>query len=220
MTETLVLPAAGHHSAGLIDGPAGALEVELGAPDAGEVRALSVICHPHPMYGGALTNKVVYALARSAQASGYAALRFNFRGVGKSSGAYDRGVGEIEDACAAAAWLREQYPERPLVIQGFSFGAFISLCAAARLEARGLVTISVPAAGYLERAAPPSPDCPWLAVHSRDDDVVAYDDTAAMLKQYQPAPHLATLDGAGHFYHGHLNELRDIVQPFLVERLL
>lgn len=220
MTESLVLPPAGHHSAGLIDGPAGVLEAELGGPDEGNVRALSVICHPHPVYGGALTNKVVHTLARSAQASGYAALRFNFRGVGKSSGQYDHGVGELEDARAAAEWLRSQYPGLPLVIQGFSFGAFISLCAAAGLKAQGLVTISVPAAGYLDRGTPPPPGCPWLAVHSRDDDVVAYADTVAMLNQYEPKPQLASLDGVGHFYHGHLNALRDIVQPFLQEQLL
>src|SRR5450755_3950806 len=107
----------------LLEGPAGKLEALLDAPEDAEPRAVALICHPHPLFGGTLHNKVVYRTARALRHSGHAVLRFNFRGVGKSQGRHAHGIGEIEDARAALAWLRARYPGLPYTLAGFSFGS-------------------------------------------------------------------------------------------------
>jgi alpha/beta superfamily hydrolase len=197
------LPEAGKALELLIPGPAGAIETLIAAPRA-PARGFAVICHPHPLFGGAMSNKVTYALAATALRADLYALRFNFRGVGRSEGVHDRGRGETEDVIA-------------LVLAGFSFGGFVSLRAAER--ARPTLQISV-APPFGERyvgafARPAHPGCPWLVVHSRDDDTVSYDDTVSVLRSFEPPPELATLDGAGHFFHGRLPELQDIASRFL-----
>src|SRR5437588_1356634 len=107
-----------------IAGPAGNLEALLEEPeDAPKVAAL--VCHPHPLFGGTMHNKVVYRIARALRRAGAVVLRFNFRGVGMSEGAHDQGVGEMEDARAALAILRDRYPELPYSMAGFSFGSRI-----------------------------------------------------------------------------------------------
>ena len=116
----------------LIDGAAGALEAVLDVPPA--PTAIAVVCHPHPPDGGTMNHKVPMAIARELVRLGCASLRFNFRGVGQSEGAYDRGVGEVEDALAAASWLRDRHPGLPLSLAGFSFGAAVLTVAAARLQ--------------------------------------------------------------------------------------
>lgn len=208
-------PPAGSATNLLIPGPAGTLEAILAAPRE-PARGLALICHPHPLYGGALSNKVVYTLAACALKSRRYALRFNFRGVGRSEGAHDNTVGETEDTVFLANWLREQIPGLPLMLAGFSFGAFVSLQAAARVNAERLVSIAPPFGKYLGDAPLPAhPRCPWLVVHSRDDDTVSYEHTAAALRGYDPPPQLVTLDGCGHFFNGRLNDLSEAVQPFM-----
>jgi alpha/beta superfamily hydrolase len=215
------LPARGESREIFVAGPAGRLEALLSMPRGdGPPAGLLLACHPHPLYGGALSNKVVYALANAALKSGMVALRFNFRGVGRSQGTYDEARGETDDAVAAAAWLRHSFPERPLVLAGFSFGAYISLKAAAQVHPAAQVSISIPFGRYVDQAAPPPhPGCPWLAVHSVDDDVVSWTETRAELQRYQPPPQIVELDGAGHFYHGRIGELQDIVTAFLRQSL-
>lgn len=212
------LPAPGQHAQVFVQGPAGRLETLVSMPkDA--VRGLCVVCHPHPLFGGAMTNKVVYTLASSALKAGLATLRFNFRGVGKSMGLYDESRGETEDALAQVAWLRAQFadaPSPPLTLAGFSFGAYVALKAAGRLQPQRLVTIAVPFGRYVDGAAsPPHPHCAWLAVHSHDDEVVEFAATQTALKAYQPPPRLVEFDGAGHFFNGRLTELQDVVLPFM-----
>lgn len=209
------LPAAGESVLGTLAGPAGDLECFVAVPR-GEIRGLSVACHPHPLYGGAMSNKVVYALAAAALAQGLVAVRFNFRGVGQSQGAYDSARGEADDCLAVVDWLRAQRPGLPLLLAGFSFGAYVSLKAAATARPAALVSIAPPFGRYFDDAErPPHPGCPWLAVHSRDDDTVAYEETAAILRDYDPPPTLVTVDGAGHFFHGRLQDIKDAVAPFL-----
>ena len=111
----------------LLDGPAGKLEALLDAPEDAVPRAIAVVCHPHPLFGGTMHNKVVYRVARALRNSGYVVLRFNFRGVGKSEGRHDLGVGEIADARAALDWLRSRYPGLPYTLAGFSFGSRVIL---------------------------------------------------------------------------------------------
>ena len=107
----------------LIDGPAGKLEALLEEPEEGEPREACLVCHPHPLYGGTMHNKVVYRIARGMRRAGAVVLRFNFRGVNQSEGTHDHGEGEVEDARAARGFLRERYPHLPYSMAGFSFGS-------------------------------------------------------------------------------------------------
>ncbi|TDU30847.1 hypothetical protein DFR24_0204 [Panacagrimonas perspica] len=217
MSPLAALPNAGESALGTLAGPAGDLECFVAVPR-GEIRGIAVACHPHPLYGGAMSNKVVYALASAALAQGLVAARFNFRGVGQSTGTYDAARGETDDCLAVVDWLRAQQPGLPLLLAGFSFGAYVSLKAAATAQPAALVSIAPPFGRYFDDAElPPHPGCRWLAVHSRDDDTVSYDETAAILRDYDPAPTLVTVDGAGHFFHGRLQDIKEAVAPFLQE---
>lgn len=203
------LPGPGQSRAGLVRGAAGRIEILFAAP-AQPVRGGVLICHPHPLYGGALSNKVTYSLAATALKAGFAALRFNFRGVGKSEGRHDNGAGETEDAVLLAEWLRQRLPaSAPLVLAGFSFGSYIALKAASRAQPAALMSVAPPSGKYLGYQAPPHPHCPWRVLHSRDDEVVSYQTTLAELQQYQPMPELISVDGCGHFFHGRLNEVQE-----------
>ncbi|MGH8442978.1 MAG: alpha/beta hydrolase [Nevskiaceae bacterium] len=208
------LPAAGSSETRLLSGGAGRIEALVAVP-AGPPRGVAVVCHPHPLFGGALTNKVAYALASCAQKAGLVTARFNFRGVGKSDGAHDEGRGETEDTLAVATWLRERVPGASLLLAGFSFGAFVSLKAAARAVPALQISIAPPFKYFEGEPLPPRPAAPWLVVHGRDDEVVAYEDTRAVLARYQPPPELVTLDGTGHYFHGRLRDLDATVGGFI-----
>jgi alpha/beta superfamily hydrolase len=185
-------------------GPAGALEAVLEAP-AGEPRGLAVLCHPHPLHGGTMDNKVVQTLARALRQCGWRTLRFNYRGVGASHGQWDGGRGEVDDALAAvAAW---RAPGQPLVLGGFSFGGYVAAQAAQRLAepAQRLVLIA-PATGNFEIAPVPQDS---LVVHGEHDEVVPLDATLAWARP-QALPVLV-VPGGGHFFHGQLPLLKSIV---------
>ncbi|WP_421793635.1 alpha/beta hydrolase [Hydrocarboniphaga effusa] len=214
------LPAPGATQDLLLPGAAGDIEVTLAAPRV-PARGYAVICHPHPLFGGAMSNKVTYTLASIALKAGFYALRFNFRGVGKSAGTHDEGVGETEDTLLMVDWLRQRMPAAsPLLLAGFSFGGYVSVRAAERARPNLQISVAPPFGGrfaYAER--PQRPDCPWLVIHSRDDDVVAYDDTAAALDAYDPPPELVTVDGAGHFFNGRLGDLQSAAGAFIERHL-
>lgn len=211
------LPVPGATEERLIAGPAGHIEALLAAP----LRALAepafaIVCHPHPLFGGAMTNKVAYTLAATAQKAGLYALRFNFRGVGRSEGRHDNGRGETQDVEFLVDWMREQLPGARAVLMGFSFGAWVSLRAAGCVRPVAQVSIAPPFGKYVgDQTVPERPPCPWLVVHGSDDDVVDYGQTKAVLDTYVPPPELVTMQGAGHFFHGRLTELGGIVLPFL-----
>ena len=198
-----------------IAGPAGALEVRLEPPRApAQPATVAVICHPHPVYGGTMDNKVVYTLARCALDAGFAAARFNFRGVGKSAGSFDHGAGETEDAAAVLEWARGQQRAERFVLMGFSFGAAVALRLAARTAPAQLVTIAPPL-GYFEHEAMPRPACPWLVVHGDADTTVPWAETKASIEQHGLKPQIVVLPGVEHFFHGRLGELRAAVTPVL-----
>lgn len=201
-------PANGGEARGAIDGPAGVLETLAEVPDGG-ARTVAVICHPHPQHGGTLDNKVVFTLARAAREAGVAAVRFNFRGVGASAGAYDEGRGELDDCRAAIEWAQRHVPGAT-VLAGFSFGAGIALRAAATAPARGLATVALPVRYFDEL---PRPDCPWLAAHGDADDIADCDEAVDRLKKLEPPPEIEILADAGHFFHGRLSDLRAAVTP-------
>lgn len=207
------MPAPGTADTLLLDGQAGAIEALVAMPEAPPA-GIAVVCHPHPLHGGALTNKVTYTLAACALKAGLATARFNFRGVGRSAGRHDEGRGETEDTLAVAAWLRARVPG-PLLLAGFSFGAFVSLKAAARAHPALQVSVAPPFRYFEREPLPPRPDAPWLVVHGTDDEVVDYAGTRAVLDRYDPPPELATLDGVGHFFHGRLRDLEAVVSAFI-----
>jgi uncharacterized protein len=186
----------------MIAGPAGALECAVDEPD-GLLRGTAVICHPHPLHGGTLDNKVTQTLARAFAQCGWRALRFNFRGVGASAGTWDEGRGEIDDALAVAAQLRE--PGMPLALAGFSFGGFVASHAAAALHSQQLVLVG-PATGSFELAKV-SPET--LVIHGELDDVVPLAATLAWARP-QVLP-VVVIPGGGHFFHGQMSLLKSLV---------
>lgn len=212
----LNLPVAGAADTLLLTGPAGPIETLVAVPP-DPPRGFAVVCHPHPLHGGALTNKVAYTLAAAALKAGFVAARFNFRGVGKSAGAHDHGRGETEDTLVVVDWLRRRLPQAPLLLAGFSFGAFVSLKAAAAARPQLQISVAPPFKYFADEPLPPRPAAPWLVVHGRDDEVVAYAETKAVLDRYEPRPELVTLDGVGHFFHGKLGELEAAVSTFILQ---
>lgn len=212
-----MLPAPGESGKLFIGGGAGRIEA-LAAVPAGRARGLAVVCHPHPLHGGAMTNKVAYALANAASKQGLVALRFNFRGVGGSEGTHDNGSGEADDTVAVVEWLRVQQPGLPLLLAGFSFGAFVALEAAHRTKPELLISIAPPFR-YYDGVRPKAPGMPWLIVHARDDDVVAYDDTEQAIREFNPAPQFVSLDEGGHFFHGRIVELQTLCSGFIDQNL-
>lgn len=191
-----------------IPGPAGALEAALDA-SAGEALATAVICHPHPLEKGTMSNKVVTTVARAFSRLGADAVRFNFRGVGKSAGSYGHGSGERDDALAVVAWCRERWPARRLYLGGFSFGAAIAAAIAARVAPAGLVTVAPP----IDRLPADfvAPACPWLLLHGEADDVVPLKPVLDWCATLPSPPRVVVLPGVGHFFHGRLPALTEAV---------
>ncbi len=200
----------------LLPGPVGGLEALVSEPPGGTSPAayFAVVCHPHPLYGGTLDNKVVYTLARAFEECGAPTIRFNFRGVGSSAGGFDGGRGETEDALAAIAYGRTRWNGAGLWLAGFSFGAAVAVRAAARAEPQKLVLVA-PGVTKMEMEGVPSPLCPWLLVQGDVDEVI---EPAEVLRwaQRQSVPALIRrFPDAGHFFHGRLHELREAVVQFV-----
>jgi len=201
----------------LLDGPVGALEAVLEDPlarPAGAPAGFAVVCHPHPLHGGSLHNKVVHTLARACQERGLPTLRFNYRGVGASAGSYDEGRGEIEDALAVVAAGRRRWPEAALTLAGFSFGGMVSLLAAQTAAPARLISVA-PAVTRAEFASIARPAARWLIIQGEADEIISCSEVQAFAARFQPPPQLVVLAGAGHFFHGRLPELRDAVFAFL-----
>lgn len=194
-----------------LDGPAGRLEAILEQPEAAPTRAVAVVCHPHPLYQGTMHNKVVHTIARGLHELDVVTVRFNYRGVGDSEGIYDDGAGETEDALSALTWMRERWPDSPVCLAGFSFGAWIALKVATRTpDVRQLVTVAPP----VERIATDVheyPSCPWLIIQGSDDELVDCDAVISWVNQLPPGPELAVLDGVDHFFHARLNDLKHTI---------
>jgi hypothetical protein len=197
-----------------IPGPAGALQAVVETPAAeAPVGRFAVVCHPHPLFGGTLDNKVVHTLARTLQGVGLATVRFNFRGVGSSEGAYDEGGGETEDALAAVEWGRDRWPGARVWLAGFSFGAFIAAQAASRVQPERLITVAPPVVRFdFSRIA--SPQCPWLIVQGDSDEVVDPQAVIAWAERLEPRPTVKLVPGVDHFFHGRLHDLRAVVSEW------
>jgi uncharacterized protein len=192
-----------------ISGPTGAIEAI--AEDPGEAGShYAVVCQPHPLFGGTMDNKVVFTVARALQETGIPTLRFNFRGVGASAGAYDEGRGETADADAVAAWGEQRWRGRRLVLAGFSFGAYVAVRLAQKRATEQLITVAPPV-NLFDFSSLPPPACPWLIIQGDADDVVDPKSVFAWVETLKPTPRVTVLPGAGHFFHGRLRELREAV---------
>ncbi|HET8731236.1 MAG TPA: alpha/beta fold hydrolase [Moraxellaceae bacterium] len=191
-----------------LPGPAGPIEARF-HPGSGDGR-VAVVCHPHPLHGGSMDNKVVTTLCRAWRDEGLAVVRFNFRGVGGSAGIHADGVGEVDDLLAVLRWLVEGQGARHLLLGGFSFGAWVAAAAAGRLP-DGLVL------DHLVLIAPPvryagfdalQPPAATVVVQGSADDVVDPASVVAWVASRQAPPVMVWLEGAGHFFHGRLASLK------------
>lgn len=199
-----------------ITGPAGVIEGLIDEPvdtPAAQWRGTAVIAHPHPLFGGTMDNKVVQTVARAFVLSGWRAVRFNFRGVGGSEGAYDNGTGELQDLLAVVA---QSAPEGGLALAGFSFGAFVTSHAVAALAARDpskIVLVGTAASRF--EVAPVAPDFHdrTLVLHGEHDDTVPLTDVMNWARP-QSLP-VTVVPGGGHFFHGQLPLLRSLVARHL-----
>ena len=197
----------------MINGPAGRLEALLSyAADHGSY--IAVICHPHPLHGGTMRNKVVHTMARVCHEMGAPVLRFNFRGVGASEGEFGHTVGEAGDLAACVQWMRDKYPGRHLLLAGFSFGSYVAAKMAARLGAHALISIAPPVNLY-EFGAIEAPQEPWLVVQGGKDEVVPADEVRQWAGTTTAVNHLAWMADASHFFHGRLLDLSAVVKEWL-----
>ncbi len=206
----------------LVAGPVGDLEARLDFPATGRgtdpaaPAAFAVVCHPHPLFGGTLTNKVVTTLARTFNDAGMPSLRFNFRGVGASAGTHDEGRGEVQDALAVVRHGRERWPQARLWLAGFSFGAAVAVRASVEAKPAGLVAVA-PAVDRMAIGTV-TPGCPWLVLLGDADDVVSPQRILEWARNLSPRPDIQVTAGAGHYFHGRLPELRETVTAFLNQR--
>lgn len=192
-----------------ITGPAGMLEGITACPPEGRpMHGIGVICHPHPLYGGTLHNKVVDYLSRTLNDLGVGTLRFNFRGVEQSEGEYAQGIGEADDLRAVLNWAQRQRPGHPLWLAGFSFGAYVALRVAHEFPLTQLITVAPPV-NFFDFSALQPPGCPWMLVQGETDEIVPSDQVLAWAGRQSAAPTLIRMPGVGHFFHGNLNRLRE-----------
>ncbi len=194
-------------------GPAGALECALDAP-AGAPVGLAVVCHPHPLFGGTMDNKVVQTVARALLALGWSTVRFNFRGVGQSAGSWDDGRGEVEDALAVVA--QHRVPDQPLLLAGFSFGGYVAAEAASRLpEAERPQRLLLVGPSTEKQQLPVVPE-DTVVIHGESDEVVPLSATLAWAQPQLLS--VIVLPGVGHFFHGQLGWLKRVVTQQLQPR--
>ena len=189
-----------------VAGPAGRIEAALDEPNGAPV-GVAALCHPHPVHGGTMDNKVIQTLSRAFVQLGYRAVRFNFRGVGASQGQWDEGQGEVDDALAVVSAFRDA--ALPLALGGFSFGGYVAAEVAARLANSGsparLVLVGPATSTFKMAAAAPN----TLVIHGEADDVVPLQATLDWARPQQLP--VVVLPGVGHFFHGQLTRLRDLV---------
>lgn len=198
----------------LIPGPAGQVEVMITRPEKSKKTITGIICHPHPLHGGTMNNKVVTTLAKALDQLGLNTVRFNFRGVGKSEGQYSYGVGEIEDLKAILKWVKQSRQRDNIWLAGFSFGAYISAKVAQDQIVTQLISIAPPVF-YEDFTSLRKMTFPWLIVQGDQDEVVPFDQVRAFVHQILSPVKFVVVPGASHFFHGRLIELRELLVRYL-----
>ncbi len=191
-----------------IPGPAGNLEAVIERPQTQIGNTVAIICHPHPKQEGTMTNKVVTTLVRACQQLGIIAVRFNFRGVGKSEGHYDHTIGEQDDLKAVISWVKETFPDCKLWLAGFSFGSYITAKVASEISIEQLISIAPPV-NHFDFQSLPTIQCPWLVVQGELDEVVPSQEVFDWAETRSEKIHMIRMPNVGHFFHGKLIELRD-----------
>ena len=162
-----------------------------------------------------MDNKVVTTTARAMRDLNVTAVRFNFRGVGKSEGSFDQGKGETEDLSAVLQWVQKTSPGAAIWLAGFSFGAYVAYKATAKFPVARCVLIAPPVTNFAFDSLP-VPQIPWCVIQGDKDEVIAPEAVFNWVKSLQPPPRLVVLEGASHFFHGRLVELREILQQVLI----
>jgi alpha/beta superfamily hydrolase len=201
----------------LIEGPAGALEALLESEPEANPPLATLVCHPHPVFGGTMHNKVVFHAAKAAVQLGLPCLRFNFRGVGKSEGEYAEGIGERNDARAALDYLETRFPKTPVCVMGFSFGAWVGLSVGAE-DPRTIALVGLGApVGMMDFSFLQSVRKPKLIVQGTRDIYGARDHVEALFKTLPEPKRLHWVEGADHFFAGHLDAAQTAVLTFLQE---
>ena len=220
-----MIPSNGSIRSLFLEGPAGRLEALLNAGAANATHA-AVVCHPHPLFGGTLHNKVVFHTMKVLNSFGFPVLRFNFRGTGLSEGEHDHGVGEVDDVRTALDWLNAEF-HLPLIFAGFSFGAAVGMraaCGDARV--RAAIAAGLPAAPVAADAEEPRvytfeflQSCakPKLLVSGARDQFGPRAQLETLVKSLPEPKKLVLIEGADHFFAGRLREFRDAVAGWVQE---
>lgn len=195
-----------------VQGQAGRIEVRLIMPSQVLPNSVAVICHPHPLYGGTMDNKVVTTIARAFKEKNIATVLFNFRGVGQSDGVHDHARGEVDDLLTVVAWAKQQAQADSLYLAGFSFGSYIAAAAVPRLKAdiilKKLYLIAPPVHHYAFNALS-LPIAQTLIVQGDEDEVVPAQEVFSWAEQQQLS--IINFEGCSHFFHGRLVELRQSI---------
>jgi alpha/beta superfamily hydrolase len=210
-----------------LDGPAGRLEALLNAGAENATHA-AVVCHPHPLFGGTLHNKVVFHTMKALHSFGFPVLRFNFRGAGLSHGEHDQGIGEVDDVRTALDWLDREF-HLPLIFAGFSFGAAVGLRASYDDErVRALIGVGAPVAPVAADSEEPRVytfdflrECtkPKLFVSGARDQFGPRAKLEAMVNSIPEPKKLVVIEGADHFFEGRLRELRETIEAWVKEAI-
>jgi alpha/beta superfamily hydrolase len=197
-----------------IPGPAGPLEALMDTPQ-GDARAAAVVAHPHPLHGGTMHTKVVYQAAKALARIGVAALRFNFRGVGRSAGTFDAGPGEMEDFRAGLSFMAGRYPGLPLWAAGFSFGSWIALTVGAEdSRVKVLLGIAPPLDRY-EFSVVKQSDKPKFLIHGEADELISIKDVRRFYSELKEPKELAVIDAADHLFEGKTAEVGEAIEDLL-----
>ena len=195
-----------------LPGAGGAIEAIACLPEPKSARqGTAIICHPHPLQGGSMHNKVVTMIERSLRELGLATIIFNFRGVGASEATFDEGRGESEDVLAIAEWVQRVRPNDALWLAGFSFGSYVAARAAPQLSVRQMISVAPPI-GRWDFTALASPLCPWLVIQGEADEVVDPEAVYAWVAAQPEPPMLVRMPDTSHFFHRRLMDLRGAIK--------
>jgi uncharacterized protein len=203
-----------------LEGPVGRLEAILWTPSSSARSSLAaVVCHPHPLFGGTMHNKVIYQTAKALDALDIPVLRFNFRGAGLSAGVHDRGLGERDDVRAALDFLASEFPGVPLLLGGFSFGAWVGMragCEDPRVS--HLIALGIPVNStdfsFLRQCNKPK-----LFVHGSNDEHGAIEKVKALIPTLPGGNHLVVVEGVDHFFAGKLDQLGRAINAWFTDEV-
>jgi alpha/beta superfamily hydrolase len=206
-----------HHTF-FLNGPAGRLEAMLWTVPDAQAEHVAVVCHPHPLFGGTMHNKVVFRVAKALHNQGYPVLRFNFRGAGLSQGTHNEGRGETDDVRTAIGYLAAEFPGRPILLAGFSFGAWVGLRVGSEDDrVADLVGLGIPVNSSDMSYLLPVPK-PKLFLHGSLDPYGSLESVKELFSRMAEPKKLVIIEGTGHFFDGKLEEMGAALEAWLIDR--